>query len=96
MNPEFLSIVREAHISAPVTQVIIIIVALSMCLLFRFNRTGLIIAYIYTFYMGWQFCQAELMVKAPDLKPYAAVYLIFGAVVLFLTVISMFRSSDET
>lgn len=86
------SYIQEGTVAAPVTEIFAMLLALSMCLLFRLNRLGLILAYVFTFHMGWLFCQRGLLVDMPSLRPYSGLYFLFGGAILFLTIIGMTRS----
>ena len=92
---EMMSIIAEAKVVTSVAQILFMVIALSLCLLFRRNRTGLVVAYLYTLYIGWNFCQAEILAKAPHLRPYAYIYLAMGIVVLALTVFGMLKQDRD-
>ena len=91
---EIMGMIAEATITVSVLQITIMIIMFSLCLLFRFNKLGLLLAYLYTFHMGWTFCQAELIHKGTQFHTYAMVYVIFGMFVLFLSIVQMFQSQD--
>jgi len=88
-------LVREANVVVPVTHIVFIILTLSVCLLFRCNSAGLLIAYVYSFFLGWKFCQSDLMTKSDQYQSYVVVYFVFGGIVLLLTIVSMFLIQTE-
>ncbi len=92
MDPSILSLLSGAKVMVPAYELIVLVLALAFCLLFRFSRTGLITAYLFTVHMGWLFCEKEL--TSPALMPYAGTYFIFAGLVFFLAIISTVVSSD--
>ena len=75
---------KNTAVALPAIEVSILITVLTICLLFRFNRIGLVAAYVFTYRWGWLFFSKEN-------HGYLIPYFIFGGLVLFLTVISLFR-----
>ena len=49
MLNEIFELIKTAEISLPAIELTVLIVILSACLLFRFNKTGLIVSYIFAY-----------------------------------------------
>jgi len=96
MFSELLNTAAEAKITITTSEVIILMLGLTLCLLFRWNRIGLIVSYLSTFYLGWIFCRDELLAKEKNqFDDFVTGYIIFGVLVLILSVIDMFRKHSE-
>ena len=70
----------------PAIEVTALIMILTVCLLFKFTRVGLVVAYLFAYRWGWIFFlgqSTEMMTG----------YLIFGCLTGVLTVVGMMRSS---
>lgn len=81
--------IQDASITIPLVELIISFLLLTACLLLRFPRIGLIIAYLFTYRWGWLFYLSN---NFPDQKARALFltgYIIFGILVLALTIIAM-------
>jgi len=90
MFDEVLAIIQQAKIEVHAPQLLLVIAGLSFCLLLRYIRLGLIIAYAYTFHLGWLFCEKDLLSRGDPYDNYAISYLVFGWVLLLLSGIGMF------
>ena len=84
MLKEILVLIQNATISLPVTELTVLVFVLSLCLLFRFNKTGLMTSYIFAYRWGWIFFAGH------DEK-YLFLYLLWGVLVGIITVIGMIR-----
>ena len=73
-------------IPLPAMEVILLIVSLSFCLVLRWAKVGLIIAYLLTYRWGWLFFTKQN-------QEFFVMYLLAGAIVCVLTVIGMIQSS---
>ncbi|OGV62165.1 MAG: hypothetical protein A2498_14110 [Lentisphaerae bacterium RIFOXYC12_FULL_60_16] len=87
MLSQILDLIRNANITLPVTEVSILLLLLTSCLLFRFNRTGLMTAYVFAYRWGWMFFSDQK-------QSYVFAYMIFGMAVGFLAVVGMIRSRE--
>lgn len=88
-----LETVRHGTLTLPAGEVILVLISLSLCLSFRFPRTGLLIAYLAAYRWGWMFYQRPIF----DEDPAALVaYIVFGGAVLFLSVIWFMRDGGES
>ena len=95
MFTELWQTVAEAKATVPVPQLLVFLAVLSVCLLFRLTRTGLILSFLYTFYLGWLFCAKELIEKDPDYEVYGIGYIFFGGLILLLSVIGMIMKKAD-
>ena len=86
--PGFFSVMKNATVTLPVIEIGALIVALSLCLVFRTSRTGLVIAYLFAYRWGWSFFLKQ------D-KVFFTAYLVLGVVVGILTVLGMLQSRQE-
>jgi len=85
---EFWSIVREAEISAPSLEVLFLLVILSVCLLFKATRVGLLVAFLFVYRWGFLFFQENF---TGDQYAFVYGYLVFGVLVVLLTIVSVYR-----
>ena len=78
--------ISHASMTLPALEVTALIVIMAFCLLLKFTRTGLIIAYLFVYRWGWLFFveQSTEVLTA---------YLVFGCLVGVLTVVGMLRST---
>jgi hypothetical protein len=83
---DFLSIVRQSQVTAPGLEVMLLLLLVTICLLFRASKTGLLVSYLFVYRWGWLFI-ADTFGETSFLFGYA----VFGALVLLLSVVSMLR-----
>jgi len=91
-----LSGVQDASLTVPLTELVILFVLLTVCLLLRLSRTGLIIAYLFIYRWGWFFC---LHNNFPDPKirnMFLTGYIVFGILVLTLAIVAMMISNRSS
>lgn len=89
----------NAVISVSVAELFVLFLVLTLCLLFRLSRTGLLLAYIFLYRWGWIFCRDNGVIDPHARPAFAAGYIGFGIIVATLTVIAMIaanRSQGET
>ena len=96
MSQELIETFKTASLAVPVWQLSVALVAISVCLVFRLNGTGLLLAFLFTFYLGWDFWRKDLLPKSPEFETYGAIYLVCGALVLLLTVINAILLPDDS
>ena len=79
------NVTRHATLTLPSIEVTLLIVILTVCLLFKFTRIGLFMAYLFVYRWGWLFFmdQPQNMLLG---------YMTFGCLVGILTIIGMVRS----
>jgi hypothetical protein len=81
------NVICRATLDLPAIEVTFLIIILTICLLFKFTRTGLVVAYLFVYRWGWLFFMEqpqEMLVG----------YLIFGCIVGILTVVGMLLHKD--
>ena len=86
MHMEIFSILKNATITIPIFEIAILISALSIFLVARVTRIGLITAYLFSYRWGLTFCQKEI-------PSYLVFYLVFGFAIGLLTVVSILWAS---
>ncbi len=84
---QFMSTVTNASITISALELTFVIVALTSCLVFRFPRTGLIVAYLFCYKNGW----TVMLQHSPT---YVAGYMCFGILVGVVSVIGMLKSDN--
>lgn len=90
MDPFFqhlLPAFEKAVVGLPAAEVMILVVVLALCLVFRGNRIGLMVAFVCAYRWGWQFLHASY--GEPQYQHYVSVYKWFGIVVAVLTTIEL-------
>jgi len=86
MHADMLELIKTASLTLPVAEITLLMLLLTACLLFRFNRTGIVAAYLFTYRWGWLFFVGHE-------QKYLVTYLLFGAVVGVLAVVGMLKTS---
>lgn len=82
---DIVQVASGAVLELPAMEVTGLILLLTCCLLFKFTKTGLIVAYIFVYRWGWLF-----FIDQP--QEVLVGYLVFGCFVGILTVIGMLRA----
>lgn len=85
---ELPKLLKNAVITLPAVEITLLLGLLALCLVLRFSRVGLIIAYLFTYRWAWQ------LLAGQD-ESFLLAYLTFGVIVGILTVIGMMRTSSE-
>jgi len=88
MLQEIVNLITKTKLSLPVTELSLMIVALSLCLIFRASRTGLLVAFFFAYRWGWMFF-------AEHSEKFFVTYLVFGGIVCVLTVVNMLQKSPD-
>ncbi len=83
---DILQVIYSAQISAPSYEVMILLLVLTICLLLRATKTGLLAAYLFTYRWVWLMFERSF---GPNQMIFLYGFLIFGFVVLILALISM-------
>ncbi|MFH1477678.1 MAG: hypothetical protein ABIH24_09355 [Verrucomicrobiota bacterium] len=83
----------HAMISIPGMEVLILLIVLTICLLFRINRTGLVTAYIFTYRWGLLFGEQYFAGDARVYHGFLAGYIVFGILVLTLSLVAMMMAT---
>ena len=88
---EFLQTVRQAQVSIPTIELLLLLVLLTFSLVFKSTRTGLLVAYVFIYRWGWLFFKEMFLDQHGS---YLLGYLVFGAIILLLTVIAMLHPNE--
>lgn len=79
----------RATIAVPLVETTVLLISLTICLLFRFSRAGLILAYLFLYRWGWTI-QIGLFTADPKMQAAFSVgYMVFGILVVTFTVVGM-------
>jgi len=83
-----------AKITIPAAESTILFFLLTICLLFRFSRTGLIVAYLFVYRWGWSMRDQQGL--SPELHTFfTSGYIICGIVVFALAAAGMIYASHK-
>ncbi len=89
---EFFDSVRTAQVTAPALELVLALVMLAACLIFKATRTGLLVAFLFVYRWGWLFIEETFV----DQWPWILFgYVASGALLVALSVLGMLRHSDE-
>ena len=83
----------HASIAIPGMEAIVLLVMLTICLLLRITRTGLIIAYIFTYRWGLLFGAQFFAGDARVYNVFLTCYIVFGILVLTLALVAMMMTA---
>ncbi len=78
---------QHSSITLPTLEIMLLLVLITLCLLFRWNRAGLIIAYVDAYRWGWIFFNEAFKGQFQD---YLVGYYIFGVSVAILYLFSWY------
>ena len=76
-------------VSIPGMEAMALLIVLTICLLFRITRTGLVTAYIFTYRWGLLFGEQYFAGDAQVYSIFLASYIVFGILVLTLAMVAM-------
>lgn len=88
MAENLVSVVTDATLTLPAFELTILLAGLSCCLVCRFTRTGLLIAYLFIYRWGW-------LVVADKGERLIVAYLVFGMLIGIVTVVGMLRAPTD-
>ncbi len=88
MLQEFSKVIASSQLTLPAFELMMLMTLLSLALLFRYSRTGIVLAYLFSYRWGWEI--ASQLGKNAQLS-----YMIFGMVVGILSVLGMFADAKE-
>jgi hypothetical protein len=88
---EYLEIAQQTNVPIPTLELLALLVMLTISLIFKATRVGLLVAYLFVFRWGWLFFR-ETFHDQHDSFLFS--YLAFGVLVTALSVIMMVRSPD--
>ncbi|MFC1496849.1 hypothetical protein ACFLS1_00060 [Verrucomicrobiota bacterium] len=87
MTKDFFKILLQANLTLPALEISILLMILALCLVCRYNRVGLIAAYLFAYKWGWTLFIGQN-------QSFLLAYLLFGCIVGILTAIGLLRSSS--
>lgn len=88
---EFLEVAKQTSVPIPTLELLALLVILTVSLIFKATRIGLLMAYLFVFRWGWLFIHETFRGQH---ETFVISYLAFGALVTILSVIMTIRSSD--
>ena len=88
---EFLEIAKQTNVPIPTLELLALLIILTVSLVFKSTRSGLLMAYLFVFRWGWLFFHETFRDQH---ETFLISYLAFGVLVTVLSVIMMFRASD--
>lgn len=88
--------IQDASITVPLIELIILFVFLTLCLLLRLSRTGLIIAYLFIYRWGWSLYLHNIFLDHRTRNMFLTGYILFGILVLTLAIVAMMISSRSS
>ncbi|MFC1454291.1 hypothetical protein ACFLQL_03830 [Verrucomicrobiota bacterium] len=83
-------------ITIPLLELIVILTILTVCLLFQFSRTGLIVAYLFIYRWSWAFCAHNDLLDEKSRNIFLTGYIVFGILVLTLTIVAMMNKNSSS
>ncbi len=79
----------QATVAVPLVETTILLLAITVCLLFRFSRTGLVLAFLFLYRWGWT-VQVQRFTSDPAVQSaFSAGYLVFGILVFTFALLGM-------
>ena len=88
---EFLQTVQQTQVPIPTIELLVLLIILTVSLVFKSTRIGLLMAYIFVYRWGWLFFKETFHGQH---ESFLFGYLIFGALVILLSVIAMLNSAE--
>jgi len=79
----------HAMISIPGMEAVVLLILLTICMLIRINRVGLVIAYIFTYRWGLLFGEQYFAGDPRIYNVFITSYIVFGILVLTLSLVAM-------
>jgi len=76
-------------ISIPGMEAVVLLILLTICMLIRINRVGLVIAYIFTYRWGLLFGEQYFAGDPRIYNVFITSYIVFGILVLTLSLVAM-------
>ena len=84
----------DMPVEVPLVETLLVFAMLTVCLLFRFSRIGLILGYVFVYRWAWS-ARAQLHLEDPaHYTMFTTAYIIFGILVLAFSVIGMIRPRE--
>lgn len=79
----------NARITVPALETTILFAVMTLCLLFRFCRIGLLVSYLFVFRWGWAFRHTLFPDDPAGHLVFSVIYIIFGLLVFVFTTAGM-------
>ncbi|MEI7851526.1 MAG: hypothetical protein WCH86_06795 [Kiritimatiellales bacterium] len=76
------------RVSIPALELFILLIIVSICLLFRATKVGLLLTYIFIMHLTWNFVMLNLSLTSQ------VAYFLLGSLVLIMGLISVVRDSQ--
>ena len=89
---EFFHIVRTTQVTTPTLELMLLMVLLTITLVFKATRLGLLTAFLFVYRWGWIFLNETF---GREQMAFLYGYILFGAIVIILSVVNMLRPSDN-
>lgn len=87
---------QGAELNVPLLETTAVFALLTICLLFRMSRTGLVIAYLFFYRAGWMALQRVIGHLDTSSQTFTGTtYIVFGILVLTFAVIGMIHGSHS-
>ena len=83
----------HATICVPGMEALVLLFLLTICLLFRMTRAGLVIAFIFTYYWGLLFGEQYFAGDPQVYNIFIASYIVFGILALTLSLVAMMMAT---
>jgi len=88
MLEEFTNVITKSQLTLPAFELVLLMILLSLGLLFRYSRTGIVIAYLFAYRWGWGITE-----QLSDGAHFG--YMLFGVTVGILAVLGMFADTRQ-
>ena len=88
---EWLHTFQQTQVPIPTIELLVLLIILAVSLVFKSTRAGLLTAYIFVYRWGWLFFKETFRGQQ---ESFLFGYLVFGALIILLSVIAMIHSSD--
>ena len=82
----------SATLSIPLIETSLLLLVLTICLLLRFCRTGLLVAYLFIYRWGWYYQEQFSPNDSYNRMLFTTGYIVFGILVFVLAIIGTVRS----
>jgi len=82
----------SATLSIPMIETMLLFLVLTICLLLRFSRTGLIVAYLFVYRWGWYCQEQDFLNDSYNRTLFITCYIIFGILIFVFAIVGMIRS----
>lgn len=86
----------QGTMTIPFVEGLLLLILLTLCLLFRLSRTGLIVAYLFVYAWGWRFQEQNLPANSSFHDAFLTAYIVCGILVFAFGIVGvMFYNSRE-